>query len=246
MLCPNCQEKLTTVKFGQVEVFHCPNCGGSFFEENEINRLSFSQAKKLAVDKKNGFISAAPKFCPKDNLPMKAIQEESVPQFVTLLKCEKCQGVFAFPDDLVNFKKAQQTKLNFFKTWRLPLPSLKSILVYSFLILTTVSLFSSFQAITTNQSLKTQADDVIKSIKISAVNNTTVVYFITKVPFQSEAVFFNQQTGQEIRRIISKEPAKTHFLTVRDIAPSETTALKIILISGKTRITTQPILFVPK
>lgn len=244
MLCPNCQEKLTTVKFGQVEVFHCLNCGGSFFEENEINRISFSEAKKITADKKTGFISAAPKLCPKDNLPMKAIQEESVPQFVTLLKCEKCQGVFTFPDDLVNFKKAQQTKLNFFKAWQLPLPSLKSILVYSFLILTTVSLLTSFHTISTNQSLKTQADDVIKSIKISAVNNITVIYFITKVPFQSEAVFFNQQTGQEIRRIISKKPSKTHFLTVNDIAPSKTTTLKIILTSGKTRFGTKPIPFV--
>lgn len=246
MTCPNCQQQLASVVFGQAEILHCPNCGGSFFEENEINRISLPEAKTIAADKKTGFISATPKLCPKDNLPMKAIQEESVPQFVTLLKCEKCQGVFAFPDDLVNFKKAQQTKLNFFKVWQLPLPSLKSVLVYSFLILTTVSLLSSFYVVNVRQSLQTQADDVVKSIKISTVNNITVIYFITKVPFQSEVVFFNQQTGQEIRRIISKEPSKTHFLTVGDIAPSENISLQIILISGQIHLKTQSIPFLPR
>jgi len=246
MLCPNCREKLVTVKLDRVEVDYCPNCGGSFFEENEINRISLSEARKLAAEKKTDFISGVPKLCPKDNYPMKVIQEESIPQFVTLLKCEKCQGVFALPNDLLNLKKAQQAKLNFFKAWRLPLPSLRTVLVYSFLIVTTLSLFSSFYTINFRKSLKTQAEEVNKTIKISKVDGKSVIYFITKTPFQSEAVFFNQKTGQEIRRIISKQPTKAHFLTVSDIAPSEAITLKIILTSGKTRLETQPIPFLPR
>jgi len=244
MTCANCQRQLVSVSLGQIEVLHCPNCGGSFFEENEINRLSLSQAKKLAAGKKTNFISGKTKLCPKDNFPLRAIQEESIPQFVTLLRCEKCRGIFAFAEDLVNFKKAQETKLNFFRTWHIPLPSLKSVLVYSFLILTAASALFSFGTINIRQSLQTQADEVVKSIKISQVDKTTVVYFVTKTAFQSEVIFLNQATGQEMRKIISEKPSKTHFLTISDILSSESISLQIILTSGSNRIETKPIPFV--
>jgi Zn-finger nucleic acid-binding protein len=243
MNCPNCRCGLELIKFGQINVYHCQNCGGSFFEENIINRISLSDANKIAADRKVDYVSGLTKLCPKDNSSLKTIQEESIPQFVTLLKCEKCQGIFTFPDDLINLKRAQKNKLNFFKTWHLPLPSLRSVLVSSFIILTIVSSFYGISIINVRQSLQTQANEVVKSIKISSVNNDTVVYFITKNPFTSEAIFKDIQTGSTIKKIISAKPTTAHFLSVKDIIPSNKIILQVILTSGNIIINTDPIPF---
>jgi hypothetical protein len=177
---------------------------------------------------------------------MKTLQEESIPQFVTLLKCEKCCGIFTFADDLVNFKKAQKTKLHFYKTWQLPFPSLKTVLVYSFILFTTVSILYSLTIINVRQSMNTQAEDVVKSIKISKIENVAVVYFTTKGAFRSKAIFYNQTTGQQTQKAISDKLTTVHFLTVSDITTSESITLQIILTSGQISLKTQPITFLPR
>lgn len=243
--CPNCQKNLTKVNFDSISLLHCQNCGGSFFEENVINRISLSQAEKLAKEKKSDFISNQIKLCPKDKLPMKIAQEEAIPQYVTLFRCPKCQGIFAGPNDLLNFKKAQKAKLSFFKIWQIPLPSLKSVLVYGFLLAASLSFIYSYQVIKTNQSFKTQANEIVKSIKISRVNNSTVVYFITKTPVASKMIFLNKKTGQELIKIINEKPQTAHFLTIKDILPSSDILFQIIITQGKNQIKTAPLPFLP-
>src|SRR4030067_1508449 len=107
MFCPNCLEKMNDdVADGQM-ILHCQNCGGTFFLDNGINRISLLSAQKLAFDKKINEIFSHDKSCPKDQTMLKPIQsEENIPPNTTLLKCETCNGIFAFPNDLVIFTKA--------------------------------------------------------------------------------------------------------------------------------------------
>lgn len=244
MLCPNCHHQLENQVFDNVEVDHCPNCGGSFFDENEINRLSLEAARKLLKDKRTEFVSGKGLVCPRDGANMKVVEEEAVPQFVNLLKCDRCGGIFAHPSDLVNFKKAQEAKLNFFKIWRTPLPSLKSVMVYGFILLAAALSLYSFSFLKTKQSLQSQADEIVKAVKISKADGQVVVYFITDRSVKSKAIFKDQKTGEQIEKIISHQPTTVHILPVEDIPLSADFSLKLVLTSGLAKIESKPIPFV--
>lgn len=242
--CPNCGHELNALKLDGVEVDHCPNCGGSFFDENEINRLSLEAARSLLKDKKTEFVSGKGLVCPRDGANMKVVKEEAVPQFVNLLKCDRCGGIFAHPSDLVNFKKAQEAKLNFFKIWRTPLPSLKSVMVYGFILLAAALSLYSFSFLKTKQSLQSQADEIVTAVKISRADGQAVVYFVSESPVGSRAIFKDQKTGEQIEKIISHQPTTVHILLVEDIPLSADFSLKLVLTSGLAKIETKPIPFV--
>lgn len=161
--CPNCHTQLTRVQLDKIEVDHCNNCGGTLFDYNEVNRISLSDAEKLSLMKQTHDISGDTKFSPRDGSELKRIEDESVPQYVTLLKSESTQEVFAYPDDLVNFKKAQNAKLSYFKAWHIPLPALSSVIVISLVIAISAGtvLFSSL--LTNPQSQAIQASQLCKS-----------------------------------------------------------------------------------
>ena len=137
--CPNCKHQLSRIQLELVEVDHCNNCGATLFDYNEINRISVSDAEKLSLMKETNDISGDEKFSPRDGSPLKRVPDESVPQHVTLLRSDTTQEVFAFADDLINFKKAQEAKLTFFKAWHIPLPALSSVLVFGFVVAVSVS-----------------------------------------------------------------------------------------------------------
>ncbi len=138
MFCPNCLKPMNLVVADNQNILHCPNCGGSFFEENGINRITVETAQKLAEDKTSDEVSGTEKKCPKDQTSLKPIFTDynrfqpisaPFPTDVTLLRCPKCQGIFAYPDDLIKFKQAQIAKIEYFKLWNIPLPSLKSVII---------------------------------------------------------------------------------------------------------------------
>lgn len=143
--CPNCHYQLTRIQLDKVEVDHCNNCGGTLFDYNEVNRITLSDAEKLSLMRQTNDISGEEKFSPRDGSILKRITHESVPQHVTLLKSDTTQEVFAFAEDLINFKKAQDAKLAYMKTWHIPLPALSTVLVFGFVVAisATTVLFSS-------------------------------------------------------------------------------------------------------
>ncbi len=161
--CPNCHTQLTRIQLDKIEVDHCNNCGGTLFDYNEINRISLSDAEKLSLMKQTHDISGDAKVSPRDGSELKRIEDESVPQYVTLLKSDTTQEVFAYPDDLVNFKKAQNSKLSYMKAWHIPLPALSSVMVLSFVIAISAGtvLFSSL--LTQPQSQGIQASDLCRN-----------------------------------------------------------------------------------
>lgn len=154
--CPNCQSPLSRIQLENVEVDHCNNCGGTLFDYNEVNRISLSDAEKLSLMKQTNDISGSEKYSPRDGSILKRITDESVPQHITLLKSDTTHEVFAFADDLINFKKAQNAKLAYMKTWHIPLPALSSVLVFGFVVAVSAStvLFSSLLADPNTQAIQ--------------------------------------------------------------------------------------------
>lgn len=247
MLCPNCGNSMRSVKLEHVTVDHCANCGATFFDENEINRISATDARLLSKDKQLDSISGTEKLCPRDHTILKTHTQESIPQFVTLLRCDKCGGIFAFADDLMNFKKAQNAKINYFKLWRIPAPALKSLIVYTFLSVAVVSSVLTITQINQRQQTTTSAEDVVSSIDIVDSQNSTLVCFTTKFPFNSELLFTNIDTNEQISRPVSDSPQKIHCTSIdkTDIAPAENILYSIVLTSDKTRIQTDPKVLIP-
>src|SRR3989344_5574915 len=171
MLCPNCKEKMEADVVDDQAIIHCPSCGGTFFAENGINRISNTTAQKLATDKKNNQILTGDKDCPKDNTLLKHLkQEESIPQDVILLRCNTCQGIFAHPNDLVIFKKAQSVKIDYFKIWGIPLPSIKSIAAISLLLFVSVISLMTYSGWQRQNIYRIQAEDLIQKIFVTTSN----------------------------------------------------------------------------
>ncbi len=229
MTCPNCTHMMSYINLDKQSILHCDNCGTSFFEENGINRISQASAEKLAMDKKTEEIEGHEKLCPLDHLRLTPQSEEVSPEGVVVLKCKKCQGVLVFPDDLLNFKKAQSAKIEFFKAWAKPLPSLRTVLVISFTAFVLGSVFYQFNTFFKYYSAGTQASNLIKKISISKSGRYLLIFFKTPTPFQSKIIFQNLTSNLQIEKIINPSPKNIHQLTTGDLNLEDEILYQIVL-----------------
>lgn len=233
MTCPNCSHPMNFVSADKQNILHCTNCGASFFEENAINRISNTTAKMLAEDKKTSQVSGAEKICPNDHNVFRPVEEsEAIPPNITLLKCDSCQGIFVFPDDLLAFKKAQGAKIEFFRAWAKPLSSLRTVLVVSFTIfvLGTVIYRSSFFLNRFSQS--TQASDLITKVNFSKSGHYLLIFFKTKTALQSSIYINDRSFNQAFLKNISSQPKTIHQLTTGELNLENDLWYKIILIDA--------------
>lgn len=234
MSCPNCNTEMSVVNLDNQILLHCDNCGGSFFEENGINRITQDSAFQLSQDKKSDEVSGQEKKCPKDQTLLSVVENnESIPDTVTLLKCKICKGIFVFPEDLVLFKKAQDVKLNYFKTWGIPLPSLRAIVVLSFVAFISAAAFSRF-LLYQNRSLgQTQARDLIKQVSFSKSGRYGFISFKTTLPLLSKIVITDTITGQVFTKQISTKPTLLHYITLTDIPFTDPLTYHVVLVDEK-------------
>lgn len=229
MSCPNCGQIMQIVKKDEQNILHCPNCGGSFFEENGINRIILKTAAILAEDKRNDEISGEQKLCPKDRNDLEVLHnQESIPPDITLLSCTVCHGVFVYPDDLLNFKKAQIAKVNYFKSWSFPIPSIKTISVLSLLLIFALTTFLSY-VVLQKSTYKIGAKDAIKNLYITRSNRYLFLSFKTAVSARSKVYFFDVTVNQTIQKIINSEPETTHLLTTSSLELDHEIYYQIIL-----------------
>lgn len=241
MSCPNCNTEMSVVNLDNQILLHCGNCGGSFFEENGINRIGQDSAFQLSQDKKSDEVSGQEKKCPKDQTPLSVLENsESVPANITLLHCKTCKGFFVFPEDLVTFKKAQNTKLNYFKTWGIPLPSLRAVVVLSFVAFVSAALFSRFLLFQNGSLGQTQARDLIKQISFSSSGRYGFISFKTTIPFRSFIFITDTKTNQNFSKEISAKPTLLHYVTLTNIPFTDPLTYHIILINEKgKKVTTE-------
>ncbi len=236
MSCPNCSAEMNVVNFDNQIILHCPNCGGSFFEENSINRISRESAFQLSQDKKTTEVSGQGKECPKDLSALKPILTDSTdltdqpfPPDVTLLECPKCRGIFAYPDDLVKFKKAQNAKIEYFKVWGMPIPSLRAVVVLSFVALVSAITFSRFILFQQESLGQAKASDLIKKIDVSQSGYYRFISFTTTLPVLSR-IILRDRGGKTITKMMSEKPSKLHFITISDFPQQAEVYYQIYLI----------------
>ncbi|OGK14590.1 hypothetical protein A3H80_04325 [Candidatus Roizmanbacteria bacterium RIFCSPLOWO2_02_FULL_37_19] len=234
MNCPNCQYVLSKKKFDKIEVDHCDNCGSTLFQPNQINRITLEDAQELAQMKRADSISGTEKFSPKDGSPLKRMEDESIPQHVTLLKSEKTGEVFAYPDDLVNFKTAQEAKLNYYEVWHIPLPALRTVLIYSFIIASTVSITYVASQLQKPASQSIQAASICQNgIQIIRTANELIVSCTTTAEFESRARIICGPSEEIIP--VSSAPSSFHIATV----PTTCDAIQFVFAQRKNILETE-------
>ncbi len=229
MKCPNCGNRLTEETYDRQEVLHCDRCGISFFEENGINRITLSSAQELATEISEPIVLGNEKFCPKDKAKLQPYHAESVPEHVTLLGCPLCFGILAFPDDLVEFKKAQDAKINFYKVWRQPLSSISSVLVVSLVLMVSISTLVGMTYFVGRSSVPTNASDVVKNVLVTTSGRYTLISFKTNGAFKSELFLEEIGAGKGTLLQVSTTPKEIHTLTTTEINPKHTYRYEIIL-----------------
>src|SRR3989338_7090673 len=236
MTCPNCGAKFITVQLKNITADHCAVCGITYFDENEINRITLREATDLAENKTNESISGTEKLCPKDKIPMITFTSESIPQYITILKCKKCSGLLAFADDLVNLKKAQKAKLKYYTTWQKPIPALRTILVISFIFVVSLSvIYTITPFFRGGPPTSIKATQEICSLQVTLSGNTTFIYCQSPYAYRSEARFYNSVTNETIVRNINITPSRAHLLSLPfiDISPSNDICVSVILFSDR-------------
>ncbi len=240
MSCPNCSQELKELTLDKQTILHCANCGGSFFAENGINRISIEASQQLERDKKSDEVSGNVKACPRDQSVLSPLaNQESIPQDITLLSCPKCRGVFAYADDLVRFKEAQSVKVNYFRLWNLPLPDLKAVLVLTVLITVGYVAYSSFSPFLSGTARYSSASDLMKKIYFSQSAHYILVSFKTDIPLRSRIVIDDKTTNEVSGYTITDTPQTFHHLTITNLNPKDELYYQIILQSNNgTRIKT--------
>jgi hypothetical protein len=234
MFCSNCKEEMEKVNVDNQAVFHCKNCGASFFEENGINRISEATAQKLSFDKRGNFIFGAEHSCPKDTTVLSEItSDEAVPSTAHLYRCPVCQGIFVQADDLLIFKKAQNAKLQYFKLWNTPLPSVRAVLVAVFVGAISLGMFATYTL--QHGNIPTQAENVVQNVHISTSGRYLFISFRTETQYSSSIVFSKKSTKQQTIRVISPFLTSLHHLTISDMPVTDNLYFQIILTdkSGK-------------
>ncbi len=215
-------------------ILHCRNCGGTFFDENGINRIEEKSAEKLSQDKVNFFIADKEKLCPRDATLLEPTSAgENVPPEVTLLRCNTCHGVFVFSDDLLKFKKAQAAKIDYFKLWGIPLPSVRSIAVISIVLFITAVSFSTFTYWQQQNISNIQAQDLIKNLYITHSNRYLLISFKTSLPLKARVIFHDITSGQTFEKTINDEPSLFHELTTGDVNLAHDIFYQVILTDKK-------------
>lgn len=211
-------------------ILHCQNCGSSFFEENGINRITVKEAEELAKDKTTDEVSGADKLCLKDGTVLKVMDSgENIPPNATLLRCPTCKSIFVFPEDLILFKQAQEAKLNYFKAWQIPMPSLQTVVVLSFVAFAAAIIFSRSVYFQGNSISTTQAHDLIKKIYASKSGQYIFVSFTTQIPVTSRVVFRDATNGKIVKKEASTNYTTVHYITTGNLNPNDNIYYTIVL-----------------
>ena len=230
MSCPNCHQPFKELVDNNQKILHCPNCGTTFFEANGINRVSSEVAFQLATDKQTDEVSAEEKNCPKDGLVMTPISNsQALPPGVTLLQCSACHGILAYPDDLVNFKKAQDAKVDFFHAWKIPLSSITAVMVLSFFGIISLSVFTKLFFLDQSSFTATRADETVKSLLVTRSSRYLFLSFKTATPVMSKIIFTNRDTGETKTLLVSSVPKTIHSITTTELNLNNRYSCQIVI-----------------
>ncbi|MBI4137111.1 zf-TFIIB domain-containing protein [Candidatus Roizmanbacteria bacterium] len=242
--CPTCGKQLTkksinTVGAGRIDVDYCQNCGGIFFDQGEVNRLSKNATKDLVEETKSHAehqYGIGTNTCPRCGASLRRFFGESVPDDVHVLRCPDCRGTWFDAENLTQFKEAQEAKLNYFRTWKLPLPSLSAVLIPIALLvtLTGVTLITVDQ-VKRGTYTQTRAREVLTAptVIVGADNTTVTIIFTTTEPARTTLLFWYEKPFGKAVLPISSELSTAHQIQLENLQAGKTYYYQIDIVTAE-------------
>lgn len=236
MFCPECTNKLFTFTVstdtGAVILDFCGNCGGIWTDKGEANFIKIKDLLPLIpfLPKKGKHSTIQYNLlCPKDRTTLEIYRAESVPNDVSLYHCLICKGMW-FPEKMFfKFKIAQKAKINYFKSWKIPLTSVYSVLLPILLITILGGGVLLAKVMYQNQEIRIKAKDVIsKPLVLQPEPGIAVINFNSeKAAIASIRYWLNLKVTTDIS--ISTTPQKSHTIILKNLEIGRTYSYQIIL-----------------
>ncbi len=222
MFCPDCQHEMMIVTLGTtppVKLNTCSYCGGVWTDQSETNFINQSDLAALTHESVRLVKPLASRLCPKDHTTLVRFRGESIPDYISVYRCDTCGGNWFPNGNLRKFKKAQSTKLSFFKTWHIPLPSAYAILLPVFLtMIITGGLIITVRSIQDQQQLESQAKGLVGKPVVRSVSPTEVfISFTTQKPVTTSLTYWNRVTPKKTVSV-TIQPKTTHTIRLSDLS----------------------------
>ncbi len=245
MTCPHCTNETHSIEIETVDgqsasIDECLNCGGHFLPPLLGNFISTNTAKNVdSIIPKATSVPASSPVCPHCHQSMSSIKDDSVPMTVTVFSCPNNHGDFYPKDQLLQFKKAQDAKINFHKLWGIPMKSAFAVLIPVVIIFTAITVIPSvLKTMQTSQETRVTATEILTQPLITPISPTQVlINFSTRLPAKTN-IRFTQGMINVFE--VSTEETTNHLLNMTSLTPATTYKYVIEIIqSGKTLTTTE-------
>lgn len=237
MKCPQCEQELNTTEVTTTDnqralIHECYNCGGHFFPSLIANFIDSSSANDVDSISPKSEDQIPPNHqykCPICNDTLTNLQDDSVPQNLSIFTCPENHGHFFPKGQLIAFKKAQTAKLAYHQIWGIPLKSAFAILLPIIAIFTIVGVIP----LTVKEIQKRQESRVAASIPISnpiivpLEDGQYILSFTSKFPAKS-SIKLSSKNGNE-RLDISTDNKTTHIITLKNLTPNTNYTYKITI-----------------
>lgn len=229
LTCPDCHhsllaKKVSTRSGGKVEVDQCAFCAGIWFDHFEANQIPLSEVKnltdgrpKLTADKAIGEGK-----CPHCLVPLIPLRSESIPQYLNIYACPRCQGNWFSQKEFSQFKQAQQAKIAYLKKWQIPIPSTFSVLL-PILILTALALTIPMIVIELRKEapeVRIRAEEVI--IKPTVINlspTSVIITWATTQAVTSEIKYWSPEV-EPLTIPVSRTLTNNHTIELKNLFPN--------------------------
>lgn len=242
MVCPLCQSSLSSVEIETIDgqsasIDECLNCGGHFLPPFLVNFISQNTAKNVdSVLSKATSLHSSSILCPHCQQEMSSIKDDSVPNNVTVFKCPNNHGDFYPLGQLLQFKKAQDAKINYHKLWGIPLKSAFAVIIPLLIVFTAITVIPNvITQMKYSQESRVKATDILTQPLTTKISNTQVlISFSTKTPAKTKITFTK---GFTQTFTVSTENDTNHLLSVENLSP-QTTYNYFITLDQDGKITT--------
>jgi Zn-finger nucleic acid-binding protein len=238
LYCPDCGGVLVSQKQllnpnKEITIDYCFSCGGYWCDHWEANDISYEDflklSQKLPVFLKDFPYGGGGK-CPHCYIALDTLRAESIPVNLTVKFCSQCKGNWFPQGEFKNFKIAQKAKLDYLKTWHIPLNSIYQVLLPIFIVL----LVGIVLPLSVNLSQKKTEEKAAASTYLKNENvilsgsGEAIIIFNTTVAVPSEIEYGEDLDGMN-KVTVSLTAATSHQIKLTGLKSNLTYTYRIIL-----------------
>lgn len=226
------------VHHGPVEVDVCSTCGSLWFDKGEVETIPYSRLSDLLPKEKALVPSAISNACPACGSLLHPLHSQNLPREIDARFCPACRGTFFSPTDLLKYKKAQMSKIAYFRNFNIPLPS-SSLLLTGLVGLLLTGMLTASLVLKNQFDNRTRAARLISKpfLTTLAVNRATLT-FTTQEPVTSRIEIGASYIAQPRTLPVANTPTTLHQITLKGLRPATEYSYKLILFDANNIKTT--------